>query len=559
MDRTTGAFERHTYDKTQPGKLSRPPIRNILSYTDDFITFINEDATKKIWIGTMSGGINRYDPVTQKMTFFNETTDPASGLTADCCYFTSFVSRDSVFWIAAWLGDLFKTDPYLNKIPFTPIDEYLNGIIKTNRDVFWSYGNGLTRKDVKTGLQKKYSHDPGNRNSLGYNDISHIEIGKNNTWWISTYGGGLDAFDPQTASFTHYNHDPQNKNSISDNVVSIVCEDGENLWIGTRRGLDLMNVTTGKFSHFIHSETDPNNDRNIKIHGIYVKNKETIWMATANARGMSVLNTTNGNIRKYYLEGKFISCIFRDHRDVVWAATDDGLFRYDAKTDVFSRFSDPHRFTKIGAVEQVQEDDKKNLWVFTRSAIHKISPNRDFINTYGSEYGVQKINAWLGIKFVTAPKGEIYFIDRNGYFSFKEEDVTYNPFPPQIIIRDIQIKGDSTLHSNAEQKFLINQQELVLAHHQNTFSIAFTPIHFANPQKNKIIFKLDGIDTDWRESGNERTAYYFNLPPGAYTFRLKACNATGVLSEKQFAITITPPGGRPGGLICSMLQHLFFQ
>ena len=69
MDRSTGKFTRHLYDPKHPEKLSRPPVRNNLGYVDDHITFINEDVTGAIWIGTFAG-LNRYDPQTQKIKYY---------------------------------------------------------------------------------------------------------------------------------------------------------------------------------------------------------------------------------------------------------------------------------------------------------------------------------------------------------------------------------------------------------------------------------------------------------------------------------------------------------
>jgi ligand-binding sensor domain-containing protein len=60
MNRATGHFTRHSYSGANPEKLSRPPLRKQPSL--DHITFITEDATGTIWIGTLESGFNIYDP-----------------------------------------------------------------------------------------------------------------------------------------------------------------------------------------------------------------------------------------------------------------------------------------------------------------------------------------------------------------------------------------------------------------------------------------------------------------------------------------------------------------
>jgi PAS domain S-box-containing protein len=51
------------------------------------------------------------------------------------------------------------------------------------------------------------------------------------------------------------------------------------------------------------------------------------------------------------------------------------------------------------------------------------------------------------------------------------------------------------------------------------------------PEKNRFRFKLEGYDRDWQDVGNRRQAFYTNLPPRNYRFRVIACNNSGVWNE----------------------------
>jgi signal transduction histidine kinase len=55
---------------------------------------------------------------------------------------------------------------------------------------------------------------------------------------------------------------------------------------------------------------------------------------------------------------------------------------------------------------------------------------------------------------------------------------------------------------------------------------------------------LENYDQNWRTAGSERTAYYYNIPPGKYRFRIKAASSNGVWAEKSIDIIITPPWWR---------------
>ena len=51
------------------------------------------------------------------------------------------------------------------------------------------------------------------------------------------------------------------------------------------------------------------------------------------------------------------------------------------------------------------------------------------------------------------------------------------------------------------------------------------------PEKNRFKYKLEGYDRDWEDAGNRRQAFYTNLPPRNYRFRVIASNNSGVWNE----------------------------
>jgi two-component sensor histidine kinase len=87
-------------------------------------------------------------------------------------------------------------------------------------------------------------------------------------------------------------------------------------------------------------------------------------------------------------------------------------------------------------------------------------------------------------------------------------------------------------------------KEIRLTYNQNSFSFDFAGIHYSSPEENQHLFTLENYDNTWRRAGTERTAYYFDVPPGSYLFRVKAASSEGVWAEKSIKIIITPPWWR---------------
>ena len=67
--------------------------------------------------------------------------------------------------------------------------------------------------------------------------------------------------------------------------------------------------------------------------------------------------------------------------------------------------------------------------------------------------------------------------------------------------------------------------------HPRDLQIDYTSPVFANPHKLKFRYRLDGYDRNWRDAGTRRQAFYTDLPPGKYTFRVMAANSDGVWND----------------------------
>ena len=61
--------------------------------------------------------------------------------------------------------------------------------------------------------------------------------------------------------------------------------------------------------------------------------------------------------------------------------------------------------------------------------------------------------------------------------------------------------------------------------------INYTSPTFLIPHKVKFRYRLDGYESDWHDAGTRRQAFYTDLPPGRYSFRVIACNSDGVWNE----------------------------
>jgi signal transduction histidine kinase len=72
---------------------------------------------------------------------------------------------------------------------------------------------------------------------------------------------------------------------------------------------------------------------------------------------------------------------------------------------------------------------------------------------------------------------------------------------------------------------------LKLSPHPRDVQIDYTSPEFLVSQKVKFRYRLDGYDRDWHEAGTRRQAFYTDLPPGKFSFRVIACNSDGIWND----------------------------
>ncbi len=532
LDRRTGKFTRHLYDAKNPAKLSRPPLRKNIGSVDDHITFINEDATGRIWIGTFNG-INRYDPITQKTEYIPSFNNAATGV-ADNTGWVAYTSGDGVLWFSALgTGNLYHVDPFLKKVEHFDIGDQVNTIYKESADVFWigTQLSGLIRKDRAKGTQKVYQ----------FSSITSIKPNIDGQLWVGTIDG-LYLFNPKTGISVPYHPTPTDSASKEFIVSSLVVDHTGNLWVGTANGLSYLNVKSKQFSYYRHNAKDTASVSDISVTSVLEDKQGRLWVGTHPDGGIDVLERGKGMF-KHYLPGRGITgTIYQDSAGTLWVGTHEGLYSYNAKANAFLAFTDPATGASLGYILTMLEDDQNNLWVVTGNELMRINDKRNQIIKFGKNEGVKPNTGYWG-NFTGGDKKEIFFGDQSGYYSFDPATLSVNTRHPKILLTDFALNGHKIkpgINSMLNQPDSL-PQEIDLKYDENIFSFNAVAIHYSNTAGNRFIYRLDDYDDAWREAGVGQRVYYFNVPPGKYTLKIKAANGNGIWAYKNIVIKITPP------------------
>jgi signal transduction histidine kinase/ligand-binding sensor domain-containing protein len=542
MNRANGTFQRHRYDPNNPQKLSRPPINKVYAETDH-ITFIREDAAAGFWIGTAEAGMNYYNPKTATLTHYELNKDTVGAFT-DRSLWYAYTSRDGVFWLSTINGHLYRVNTLKKTIPFFPMTEIgVNSLDEEPDGTLWiATERGLYQYTRDYKLVNHFVNNPKDVNSLSDNSVQALKQIENNKMWIATIGGGLQLFDKKRKHFTTYRNNPANKSSLcNDNVLTIYEDPDKNLWLGTFRGLDKLDPKTGIFSHFLFYPEDTIAFGSNTVTSVLKDSKGRWWASCWMKGGVQLFNVTKGRL-KTYLKGITIIRIYEDSKGELWAGGEEGLFRYNSRSDAFDRFVDPLTGSEYNTVRSFIEDDQGNLWLSAHDGIIKIPPDRKESIVYGTNYGINGLNLSYGGSY-KGQNGKLYFGDINGYYSFSPKDLVKNEVPVEIVFSNFRLANRviQPMTNSILPEPLSTIKRIRLRHNQNVFSFEFAAIDYANPEENQHFFMLENYDNEWRQSGSDHRALYFNVPPGKYTFRVKALNDNGGSGEKTVAVVISPP------------------
>ncbi|WP_377703945.1 diguanylate cyclase [Pseudoduganella sp. UC29_71] len=207
-----------------------------------------QDRQGFVWIGTIEGGLFRYDG-RQAVRYQNDPLDPRSlpgGRIA-----ALYNDEQGRIWAGTDEG-LVRYDPasdgFVRYAPASGPKNFriVRRIIADGAGGMWlATWGGLQHFDPKTGRFQLYQHDPARPDSLAHNDISALAMDAQGGIWAGTWPGGLDYLAPGSSSFVHYRVDDEAAPNVKGNDVrSLHVDSAGKLWIGTDDGLVVWKAGT---------------------------------------------------------------------------------------------------------------------------------------------------------------------------------------------------------------------------------------------------------------------------------------------------------------------------
>ncbi len=520
---------------------------------DLLLTSLLKDTNGNIWIGSDGGGVYFFNKTTKK--FLNYKNNPliTSSLN-DNRVWSLFEDRSGLIWIGTFSGGLNIYDSKKNKFKLlkkvptesnTLIDNFIKAIYEDDNNNLWiGTNNGISILNRKDNVYKQIVNNPHNLNSLSNNRVREIVQDNDKNFWFGTWGGGLNQYNPSTGRFKHFLKDSTG-NSISDNYVRRIYIDKDNImWLATENGLNKFDMTSKIFTVIKHDPTNSHSVSSDQITSLFEDDKGNLWVGTVN--GLNLFSRETSEFTNFLsvenkrgtLSSNRIREIFQDKNGSLWVGTfGDGLNKFDYSTKSFKYLKKEDGLPN-DVIYDILEDDHNNLWISTNQGLCRYNYLSGKVKNYNKMDGLQD-NEFNGGAAFKNSAGELFFGGINGLNIITPDEIIDNSFIPQIVITDFKLFDVSL---NVEKNVTLSDTTY-FDYNQNYFSFEFASLDYTAPEKNKYMYKLEGFDDEWINSGNRRYVSYTNLEPGEYIFKVKGSNSDGIWNPKETSlrIIISPP------------------
>ncbi len=309
-----------------------------------------------------------------------------------------------------------------------------------------------------------------------------------------------------------------------------VVDSRNNVWISILdRGVYKLDLSQrrGSAKQFSTANGLPSND----IRAMQEDERGRMWLGAV-AEGIVLIAIENDAVIRRYtatdgLAEDLIRAIVHDGFGRTWVGTRrKGISVYDGKE--FRTLSVEHGLSSASVWALAVDIISKSVWAGTSQGVHQLDMQKVVMG---------RPLAFLQGKAVTSlgtHEGRFLWFVTNDALTVYEYGTAAAPIPsPRVHITRLTVSGQpQSLRSGQE-----------FPHDRNLFTFEYVGVSFRDPKAVQYQWKISGLEDDWQPVSPERAVTYASLPPGSYTFHVRATMSDGTVvgTPDSLSFTIVPP------------------
>lgn len=530
-----------------------------LQISSNMVSAIAVDSSNRLWVGTEEG-LDVLDLGTNSITNYAPNIRNPHSLSGRSVR-SILIDKQGICWVGTIRGGLNKYDENINHFNLKEYNAFdplgLRSPIVTS---FAAYGDNVFVGTDGGGLQLYYRKT----DLLDYiplpllvkNDnhdltVLSLEMARNKLLWVGTYQNGLYRYDPANKYIIHYTKESGLLNLNNNSIFCLKEDRNGNIWTGTNGGgINVISHDGNFIEKYVFNPAkfnDPAGPASNFIRSFEEDRLGNIWVGTYGS-GISVFSPINKKFLFYTKENSalpsdYVLSLKEDSKGNIWAGTNgNGLGLLKKGATKFQSFTERDGLAN-GTILKIIEDTKGKIWVSTNNGLSCYDPFTGKFKNLSDHNGLQT-GAFIRQAGLILPDGKLIFGGQNGFNHFDPDNLKTNQNIPEIVFTELKV--DNKVVAPAENgplaKPILLADEVRLKYGQG-FSIAFEALDFTAPEANQYVYQLEGFDKNWIKVGKEHSANYANIPPENYVFIVKASNNDGVWNQKgkSIRIIVVPP------------------
>lgn len=537
---------------------------------------MNEDREGNLWVSV--NGLHQFQPLKIR------TYSVPDGLAHDNVW-TFCEKRDGAFWIGTDGGlSRFENGRFPPPAGIDVQPKEIRSLAEDAMGTLW-FGTRLASIGCLRGGRVVQFPLPGDPTG---HEVRSLVFSKDGSLWLGT-GHGLHVFrDGQVlATYT------ETSGLRTNDVRAVLYDNQETLWLGTNGGglsylplstnfptspvttsvralspENYASIPTERFRH-IGTQDGLSNDF---VTALFLDSQNILWVGTG--RGLNRLDLAR-LLKPAPIASKPEIPIARGRAKQSSNSSLPMIFAFTKKEGLID-----------DSIRQILEDDFGRLWISCDRGIYHISRQELNAVAEGIEKSVNPVgyDEFDGLLSSSAngltsepagcktSDGRLWFATTKGAVVIDPSQLPDSQIPPAVVIEHIVANG-RILYDNGDPDRAgsgvyagpetapkePNQRERgesgarqapengsgpmdLPPSRAYALEFHYTANSFIAPEKIRFQVKLDGYESEWHEAGTRRLAHYTILSPGAYRFRVRACNHHNVWSEtgSAFSFSVTP-------------------
>ncbi len=335
-------------------------------------------------------------------------------------------------------------------------------------------------------------------------------------------------------------------------TVKAIYEDRSGiLWFGTDRGL--YRDSLGSVERLTTEDGLPHNF----VRVIHEAKDGSLWLGT---NGGGVARYFRGKIESLTtadgLSSNLVRSIFEDEAGVIWIGTEDrGLNRIEltaaatgaegattlGSTVRISVIRRQHGLYDDG-IHSILPDGEGRFWMSSNRGIFWVlrSDLEEFVAgrvggihsiSYTERDGLENREANGGVQSpaIVAGDGRLWFATQAGVSVVDPGDTHPDEVTFPVYVESVLVPGEPSAPPGVGS----DSVPVRLEASQRDFEITYTALSFLAPENLRFQYRLEGFQADWIDAGGRRTAFFTNVPPGRYEFRVRATRGDGPWYEQD--------------------------